>query len=222
MLDWRRGHFRALRRNDNHPRFGPWHARVPRHKMTRPADLSIPRTIVLVGLMGAGKSCIGRRLARALDLDFVDADAEIEKAAGCSIEDIFAVHGEEAFRDGEKRVIARLLDGPVHVLATGGGAFMSPETRELVRSHGISVWLRADLDLLVDRTSRRGGRPLLKNGNPREVLQKLIDTRYPVYAEADITVDSADLPPDTMTERVLAALTAWLSRNDRDARAAAG
>jgi len=169
-------------------------------------SLSLPKTVALVGLMGAGKSCIGRLLAGALDLPFVDADKEIEAAAGCSVEDIFAAHGEAAFRDGERRVIARLLNEPTMVLATGGGAFMDPATRKLIHQHAISVWLRADVDLLLRRTSRRNNRPLLKRGDPRAILTKLIEQRYPVYAEADIVVDSVDGPPETTLARVLDAL----------------
>ena len=170
------------------------------------APLAVPQTVVLVGLMGAGKSCIGRLLAAALHLPFVDADKEIEAAAGCSVEDIFAAHGEAAFRDGERRVIARLLKEPKMVLATGGGAFMDPATRKLILERATSVWLRADLDLLLRRTSRRNNRPLLKRGDPREILAKLIEQRYPVYAEADVAVDSVDGPPETTLGRVLDAL----------------
>jgi len=171
---------------------------------------TIPMTIVLVGLMGAGKSCIGRRLATALGLDFVDADAEIEAAAGCTIEQIFESHGEEAFRDGERRVIARLLDQPPHVLASGGGSFVDPVIRDAIRANGISIWLRADLDILLRRTGRRNTRPLLKRGDPRQILQDLMAQRYPVYAEADIVVDSADGPPEITTKRVLDALKTYL------------
>jgi len=167
------------------------------------------RTIALVGLMGAGKSSIGRRLGQRLGLPFVDADAEIETAAGATIEEIFQRHGEQAFRDGERRVIARLLDNAPHVLATGGGAFMDPSTRTLIRARAISVWLRADLALLLSRVARRNNRPLLKNGDPRAILEKLIAERHPVYAEADITVDSVDGPPEATVERVLAALAAY-------------
>ncbi|MEO3427245.1 shikimate kinase [Pelagibius sp. CAU 1746] len=169
-------------------------------------SLAVPRTIALVGLMGAGKSCIGRLLAASLDLPFVDADKEIETAAGCSIEDIFSAHGEAAFRDGERRVIARLLDEPKMVLATGGGAFMDPETRRLIRERAISVWLRADVDLLLRRTARRNNRPLLKRGDPRQILSELIALRYPVYAEADVVVDSVDGPPETTLARVVKGL----------------
>jgi shikimate kinase len=171
----------------------------------------IRRTLVLVGLMGAGKSCIGRRLATRLDLPFIDADREIEDAAGCSIPEIFERHGEQAFRDGERRVILRLLDGPVCVLATGGGAFMDPRTRQTVRGRAISIWLRADLDLLTRRVARRNDRPLLQVDDPRRKLEELIAVRYPVYAEADVTVDSQDGPPDATLERVIAALAAHLA-----------
>lgn len=169
------------------------------------------RTLVLVGLMGAGKSCIGRRLSARLDLPFIDADREIEEAAGCSIPEIFERHGEEAFRDGERRVILRLLDGPPCVLATGGGAFMDPRTRAAIREHAISVWLRADLDLLARRVARRNDRPLLQVADPRRKLEELIAERYPVYAEADVTVDSQDGPPDATLERVIASLSAHLA-----------
>lgn len=171
--------------------------------------------------MGAGKTSIGRRLAAQLDMPFVDADAEIEAAAGCTIEEIFERHGEAAFRDGERRVIARLLDGPPQVIATGGGAYMDPETRVLIAGRAISLWLRADLDTLVARTARRSNRPLLKNGDPRDTLDRLMRQRYPVYAEADIVVDSQDCPPDETTQAVLDALSAWLDRSG-DGKTAAG
>jgi shikimate kinase len=176
------------------------------------------RSIVLVGLMGAGKSSIGRRLGTGLGCPFVDADREIEKAAGCTIEEIFERHGEAAFRDGERRVIARLLGDPRQVLATGGGAFMDPRTRAAIRERGISVWLRADLDLLVRRTGRRNNRPLLKGKDRRVILQGLIDERYPVYAEADVAVDIDDSPPDVTTSRVRAAIEAFmLAQEDQPA-----
>ena len=142
--------------------------RPPAQPPTGPAPPG--RTIVLVGLMGVGKSCIGRRLATRLSLPFRDADAEIERAAGCSIEDIFELHGEAAFREGESRVIRRLLAGAPHVLATGGGAFMDPHTRAAIAERAVSVWLRADLELMLKRTGRRNNRPLLKRGNPRDIL----------------------------------------------------
>ena len=166
------------------------------------------RTIVLVGLMGAGKSKIGRRLATRLALPFFDSDCEIEAAAGETIDEIFANRGERVFRDGERRVIARLLAQPVHVLATGGGAFMDPITRALIARRGISLWLRADLEVLVARVARRSNRPLLKEADPKAVLAELIERRYPVYAEADLVVDSGEGSPETTIARVLAALTA--------------
>ena len=170
-----------------------------------------PRTIVLVGLMGAGKSAIGRRLAQRLALPFIDADHEIEQAAGCTIEEFFAAHGEAAFRDGERRVMARLLDQPVHVLATGGGAFIDDATRALVKERAISLWLRADLPLLLERVMRRSNRPLLKQGDPKQILEELMRKRYPIYAEADVTVDSRDLPLDLTTQDVIDALQAYLA-----------
>jgi shikimate kinase len=164
------------------------------------------RPIVLVGLMGAGKSTIGRRLAAALRLPFHDADAEIETAAGCSISDFFERYGEPAFREGERRVIARLLTGPRHVLATGGGAFMDPTTRALIKQMGFSVWLRADIGLLMERVLKRPTRPLLQNSDPRATMERLMAERYPIYAEADLTVDSNGGPHDAIVQRILARL----------------
>ena len=174
--------------------------------MTVECKGNIPRTIILIGMMGAGKSTIGRRLAAKLGLRFVDADSEIEAAAGCTIADIFERHGEAAFRDGERRVIARLLDQPVHVLATGGGAFNDPRTREAIARLGVSVWLRADVDLLVRRVGRRNNRPLLRHGDLRTTIERLVRERYPIYAEADIVVDSEDGPPEKTVDLVLRAL----------------
>ncbi|MBM3600785.1 MAG: shikimate kinase [Alphaproteobacteria bacterium] len=179
--------------------------------MSAPSGLVVTKCIVLVGLMGAGKSSIGRRLAQRLGLAFVDADHEIEQAAGCSIEDMFQRHGEAYFRDGERRVIARLLDRPPHVLATGGGAFMDPQTRSSIAAKGISVWLRADIELLLERTARRNNRPLLKKGDPRDILERLMNERYPVYALADICVDSGPGPADETVDRVIAELTPRLA-----------
>jgi shikimate kinase len=173
------------------------------------------RPIVLVGLMGAGKTSIGRRLAEKMNLHFVDADHEIERAAGKSIPDIFAEHGETHFRDGERKVIARLLENGKQVLATGGGAFMNEDTRLAIKQHAISVWLKADLQLLLKRVGKRGGRPLLENNDPAEVLQSLIDKRYPVYAQADITVESADVQHAAMVNEVIHALANW--HNEKDA-----
>ena len=167
------------------------------------------RSIVLVGLMGAGKSTIGRRLAQKLDLAFVDADAEIEQAAGKSVQDIFRDHGEASFREGERRVIARLLESGPQVLATGGGAFMNEETRNNISSRGIAVWLRADIELLMKRVRRRDNRPLLKTDNPEDVMQTLIDQRYPVYGRADIIVESRDVPHSSIVSDVIRALAAY-------------
>ena len=166
------------------------------------------RTIVLVGLMGAGKSTVGRRLANALHLPFHDADHEIETAAGCSISDFFERYGEPAFREGERRVISRLLTGQRHVLATGGGAFMDATTRALIKSQGLSVWLRAEIGLLMERVSKRPTRPLLKNADPRATMERLMAERYPVYAEADVTVESNGGPHDTVVQQILSKLAA--------------
>ncbi len=165
----------------------------------------------MVGLMGAGKTAIGHRLAARLALPFIDADSEVEAAAGCTISEIFERHGEAAFRYGERRVIARLLDEPRRVLATGGGAFIDADTRALIGREAISVWLRAELEVLVRRTARRDSRPLLKRGNPRQILGRLIEERYPIYAQADIVVDSVDGPPEDTVDNVLAALERHLS-----------
>jgi shikimate kinase len=165
------------------------------------------RTIVLVGMMGAGKSSIGRRLASELSVPFVDADTEIEAAAGMTIPEIFEVHGEPYFRSGEARVIARLLESGPQVMASGGGAFINPQTRALIRARGISVWLKADLDVLLRRIKRRSDRPLLKTDDPERTLQRLIDERYPVYAEADVTIHSRDVSHEAIVTDIVAALT---------------
>jgi shikimate kinase len=158
--------------------------------------------------MGAGKTKIGRRLALRLGLPFFDSDQEIEAAAGETIEEIFANRGERVFRDGERRVITRLLAKPVHVLATGGGAFMDPLTRGVIWRRGVSLWLRADLEVLVQRVSRRSDRPLLKTGDQRAILAELIERRYPVYAEAAVTIDSGDGSPEATVNRAIIALSA--------------
>ena len=173
--------------------------------------LELPRSIVLVGLMGAGKTCIGRRLAQRHGLAFRDADTEVERAADRSIPEIFETYGEAAFRDCERKVIARLLGEAPHVLATGGGAFMDDQTRSLIKERAISVWLRADLDLLVRRTAKRGNRPLLQGGDPRHVLNDLMHQRDPVYAEADLVVDSEDGPPDQTVDAVEAAVRDYIA-----------
>ncbi len=164
------------------------------------------RNIVLIGLMGAGKTAIGRRLASCLGLDFTDADNEIESAAGKSISDIFAEHGEAHFREGEKKVIARLLKSGPHVLATGGGAYMDEETRQNIHSRGVAVWLKGDLTVLLGRVGRRDHRPLLKTGDPEAVMKKLMDERYPVYAGADITVQSRDVAHDIIVGEIMTSL----------------
>jgi shikimate kinase len=168
------------------------------------------RTIALVGLMGVGKSSVGRRLASALGLPFRDADAEVEAAAGRSISDIFAELGEPAFREGERRVIARLLDQPPHVLATGGGAFVNPDTRALIKSKAISVWLKADLDVLARRVARKDTRPLLAGKDPAAVLQEQARVRYPAYAEADVVVETGDSAHHVTVDQVIRALSAFL------------
>jgi shikimate kinase len=166
------------------------------------------RTIALVGLPGVGKSSVGRRLAAALGLPFRDADEEIERAAGRSISEIFADRGEAEFREGERRVIARLLDDPPHVLATGGGAFMNAETRRLIGEKAVSVWLHADLDVLVRRVGRKNNRPLLRGGDPKDRLRALAELREPTYALADIRVESADAPHAATVEAIIRALEA--------------
>lgn len=177
------------------------------------------RSVVLVGMMGVGKSTIGRRLAARLRLPFTDADQEIEIAhAGMTIPEIFAEHGEPYFRDGEARVIARLLDGPPGVLATGGGAFMREDTRRRIRAKAVSIWLRADADVILRRVRRRADRPLLQTEDPASTVRRLIEVRYPVYAEADITVLSRDEPHEKIVAECIEALHAHLcSRADSGA-----
>ena len=170
------------------------------------------RSVVLVGMMGVGKSSIGRRLAGRLGIPFVDADAEIEKAAGMSISDIFARHGEADFRSGEARVIARLLDGGPQVLATGGGAFMNEATRTAIKHKGVSIWLSAEFDVLMRRIAkRRNERPMLQTADPDETLRQLIAVRDPVYALADLTVQSREVPHDSIVAEIAAALAAFLN-----------
>lgn len=172
------------------------------------ALLKLDKTIVLVGLMGAGKSTVGRRIARRLGVPFRDADDEIVAAAGCSISDIFSTYGEAEFRRGERQVISRLLHNePPHILATGGGAFMDPETREEIKKSARSIWLSADLETLVERCSRRNNRPLLQNNDPAETLDRLMKQRYPIYQEADIVVDSTGFYLEEMVDKVIESLT---------------
>lgn len=177
-----------------------------------PDPLLNRRTIALVGLMGSGKSSIGRRLATALGMPFRDADAEVEAAAGQSVAEIFASLGEAAFRDGERKVIARLLDEPPHVLATGGGAFMNGETRALIQEKAISVWLKVNIDVLVRRVGRKDNRPLLAGKDAGAVLRGLAAERHPVYALADITVETNDTPHKAAVDAVIEALRAYLEK----------
>ncbi|MCF8708768.1 shikimate kinase [Rhizorhapis sp. SPR117] len=165
--------------------------------------------IVLIGMMGVGKSTVGRRLAARLGLPFIDADDEIVQAAGMSIADIFERFGEAHFRDGERRVIARLMDGSPKVIATGGGAFIQDDTREEILSHAVTVWLDADIDILVDRVSRREGRPLLAGKDPRTVLTELAAKRNPIYALAPIHVKSITAPHDATVDKIMKALEEW-------------
>jgi shikimate kinase len=178
-----------------------------------PAILSVlgSRSVVLVGMMGVGKSSIGRRLAARLGVPFVDADTEIEKAAGMSIADIFARHGEADFRSGEARVIARLLDGGPQVLATGGGAVMNADTRAAIKAKGVSIWLSAELDVLLRRINKRKNeRPMLQTADPAATLRELLVAREPVYALADLTVQSREVPHDAIVSEIMAALAAFL------------
>jgi shikimate kinase len=168
------------------------------------------RSIVLVGLMGAGKSAIGRKVAAMLDLPFIDADAEIETVSKMSIPELFEQYGEPEFRSLEKRVVSRLLKAGPQVLATGGGAFINESTRQAIKRRGISVWLSADIDLLMERVSRRQNRPLLRDPDPRGVMRRLMDERYPVYGKANIEVPSRDITKEEMAANVVAAIAGWL------------
>jgi shikimate kinase len=177
------------------------------------------RSLVLVGMMGAGKSSVGRRLSQRLGIPFVDADTEIEKAAGMSIPDIFAVHGEPEFRAGEARVIARLLESGPQVLATGGGAFMNDATRAGIAAKGISIWLKAELEVLIRRIKRRHDRPLLANTDPVATLRDLTDKRYPVYALAELTVQSRDVPHEKIVDEIVATVADHLGVGAQPAQA---
>ena len=169
-----------------------------------------PRPIVLTGMMGAGKTVMGRRLAAHLGLDFVDSDHEIEAAAGMAISDIFARHGEPFFRDRENRVVDRLIHGGPRIVATGGGAFIHPATRAAIKSGSLSVWIRADFDVLMRRVRKRSNRPLLRTPDPEGTLKRLMAERYPVYAEADVTVDSRDCSHEVMVDAMAAAIAGRL------------
>lgn len=168
--------------------------------------MKLTRTVALVGMMGAGKSSIGRRLAARLNVPFKDADAEIEAAAGCTISEIFERFGEPAFRAGERKVISRLLTDPPHVMATGGGAFMDDATRATLKQNAVTIWLRAPVEVLLARTQRRDTRPLLRLGDPRETLERLLAERSPVYGLADLTLDSEDGPHTASVDKVVALL----------------
>ncbi|MCP3462472.1 shikimate kinase [Bradyrhizobium sp. CCGUVB23] len=187
-------------------------AAVPAPSSPEPDILSAlaGRSIVLVGMMGVGKSTIGRRLAARLKLPFVDADTEIEAAAGMTIPEIFERHGEPYFRDGETRVIARLLDGGPLVLATGGGAFMREETRARIAAKAVSIWLRADHDVIMRRVRRRADRPLLQTADPEGTVTRLLSEREPVYQNADLTISSRDVPHDRIVEECLETLRDYL------------
>ncbi len=189
-------------------------APAPPASETATPDFSLPRTVALVGLMGVGKTTIGRRLATAFGLPFIDADEEIERAAGQSIADIFANYGEKGFRDGEQRVIARLLDGPVKVLATGGGAMTHPLTRETLKAQAITIWLKTDIEVLARRVANKPHRPLLKDRDPIEVLKDHVKARYPLYEQADITIDTGDQPHARALEQVINALRSYLETTE--------
>jgi len=170
------------------------------------SSLVLPKSLILVGMMGAGKSSIGWRIAKKLGLEFYDSDQEVERAAGCSVADIFQTWGEKAFRDTERRVIKRLLTEKVQVISTGDSAFIDEENRDLIKEHAISLWLRANPDILYERVIRRDTRPLLNEGDPREILQEMVDKRYPIYGEADLIVDSNDDAHEATVDRVIEAL----------------
>jgi len=171
---------------------------------------SLDKSVILVGMMGAGKTSVGRRLAAMLGVPFKDADIEIEEAAGCTVSEIFERFGEPAFREGERKVIARLLGEAPHVLATGGGAFMDPETRARIKESAISIWLKADIELLLERVGRKDTRPLLRTSDRHATLKALLEKREPVYAEADITVISDAGPQEAVVRKVLAALEEYV------------
>jgi len=166
----------------------------------------LEKTLVLVGMMGAGKTSVGRRLAHVLGVPFRDADAEIELAAGCTVNEIFERYGEPAFRAGERKVIARLLGDPPHILATGGGAFMDEETRIRIKQSAVSIWLKAPIELLLERVMRKDTRPLLRNTDRRAALERLLKEREPIYAQADIIIESDDGPHDAAVKGIVAAL----------------
>lgn len=177
--------------------------------MVNEQSSSLPKPLVLIGMMGAGKSSVGRLLATRLDIPFVDSDQEIEAAANMSVAEIFKQLGEPAFRDGERKVIARLLENGPQVLSTGGGAFMNDSTRELIKEKALSLWLKADFDVLFERVSRTNNRPLLQKGDPAEILRNLLKLREPIYAQADLTLISDRRPLDITVQRILDLLLLW-------------
>jgi shikimate kinase len=172
----------------------------------------LDQPVVLVGLMGVGKSTVGRRLAKRLGLPFVDSDSAIEDAAGCTAAEVFERYGEQDFRDGERRLVARLMDGEIRVIATGGGAFVDERTRQLLNERAITVWLDAPVDILAQRTARRNTRPLLKNGDPKGTLERLAEERRPLYQEAHIHVKSGDGAHRDVVETIIQALEEHLSK----------
>lgn len=174
------------------------------------ASLVLPKTLVLVGMMGAGKSSIGWRLAKRMGISFYDTDQEVEKAAGCSVSDIFDTWGEKAFRDAERRVLKRLLTNPIHVMSTGDGAFIDEESHSLIKEEALSLWLRAEPDVLCERVIRRDTRPLLLEGDTRKILEDMIEVRYPIYEKADLIVESNDDAHDATVERVMTALRNYI------------
>lgn len=174
------------------------------------ASLVLPKTLVLVGMMGAGKSSVGWRLARRLGIPFSDTDQEVEKAAGCSVADIFETWGEKAFRDAERRIIKRLLAEPTQIVSTGDGAFFDEESQKMIKENSISLWLRADPEILYERVIRRDTRPLLLEGDPKQILEEMIERRYPIYAKADLTVESNDDAHEATIERVIEALKKYI------------
>lgn len=187
---------------------------APALQTTQILDRLGQRSIVFVGLMGAGKTAIGRKVAGSLGLAFIDSDHEIEDVSRTTIPDLFELYGEAEFRALEQRVLLRLLESGPRVLSTGGGAFMNAQTRDAIAGQGISVWLRADIDVLMERVSKKQNRPLLKNADPRGVMQSLIDERYPIYALADVTVETRDDRKEVIADEVVAALAAYLTAQE--------
>ncbi|MDR1207978.1 MAG: shikimate kinase [Holosporales bacterium] len=188
----------------------------PVRKGTPTISFMPPKTIALVGLMGCGKTSIGRRLAKKLELSFFDSDQEVEISAGCSMKEIYAVFGEAAFKSGERRVIARLLDQPAHILATGGSSILDEETQTILKEKSITVWLDADLETLIARVSRRNDRPFIRDGNQRDVLEGLINTCYPVYERSDIHVKTYDEATNTTVDRVIFAVSEFVKEHYPD------